>query len=412
MCFITLFILSFQYLCAAQQIRDKNIKKEKYVPDEIIVKFKDGVSQKERERVYKLLNAVKIREGYKAHYHVLTIGKGKVIEFLKKCEKYNEIEYAEPNHLYYTNAAPNDEFYSYQWHFPLIHHKEALEFSTGEGVTVAVIDTGVAPNGPDGFGSRLILGKNFVKRNSDPIDDNGHGTHVAGTIAQETNNGIGVAGVAPNATILVIKVLNEFASGPADQVADGIRWATDNAANVINLSLGGSEFNKTMFRAVNYALKHNVVLVAAAGNAGIPVVSFPAGYEGVIAVGAVQFDKKRADYSNGGPDIDVMAPGGNTFKDQNDDNNSDGVLQETLFTDVLKGPGSIWNYYFLNGTSMATPHVSGIAALLLSLNPSLTPDQIRTIITETAEDIGEPGFDNETGWGLVNAEDAVKSVIN
>ncbi len=393
-----------------QQFSDTEEEREEYVSNEIIVKFRDGISEKEREHVYKSLKVTEFKSGYGEHYHVLKIEDGKVLEMLKKCRKFKEIEYAEPNHMYYINAIPNDEFYSFQWHLPLIHLEEAWEISTGSGVTIAVIDTGVEPNGIDGFGKRLVLGRNFITRRDDSIDDNGHGTHVSGTIAQETNNGVGVAGVAPDATILAIKSFNEFGGSTTDSAVDGIRWATDNGAQVINMSFGGAPFSETMQRAVNEALRKNIVLVAASGNNGQPQISFPAAYEGVISVGAIQLDKGIAPFSNHGPDLDIVAPGGNTSKDQNDDNNSDGVLQETLFTDLLKSKEPIWNYYFLEGTSFSAPHVSGVAALILSLNPDFTPDEVRDILINTAEDLGEPGRDDKFGWGLVNAVEAVKSV--
>ncbi len=328
--------LHINYTCFSQQFSDNEEKRDEYVSNEIIVKFRDGISEKEREHVYKSLKVTKFRSGYGEHYHVLTIEEGKVLEMLKKCSKFKEIEYAEPNHRYYINAVPDDEFYSFQWHFPLIHLEEAWEISTGSGVTIAVIDTGVEPNGIDGFGKRLIFGRNFITRRDDSTDDNGHGTHVLGTIAQETNNGVGVAGVAPDATILAIKSFDKHGGGNTDDIVDSIRWATDNGAKIINMSFGGSPFSETMQRAINEALNKGIVLVAAAGNSGRPQIDFPAAYEGVISVGAIQMDKELAPFPSHGPEMDIVAPGGNITKDQDDDNNADGVLQETLFYGSIK----------------------------------------------------------------------------
>ena len=349
-----------------------------------------------------------VRTGYGEHYHVLKIKDGTVEDVLKKCKKYKEIEYGEPNHIYRINMVPNDEFFSFQWHLHMINLEKAWDVSTGDGVTIALIDTGVAPDGIDGFGSRLIRGMDFINRINRSRDDNGHGTHLAGTLAQETNNSTGVSGVAPGATILAIKALNKNGSGRTDTIVDAVRWAVENGAQVINMSLGGASFNETFETAINEGLELGVVFVAAAGNGGRPQITFPAAYEGVISVGAIQQDKELAPYSNHGPDLDVVAPGGNVSKDQNNDNNSDGVLQETLFTDVLKSPDPIWNYYFLNGTSMAAPHVSGVIALLLSKYPRLTPDMVRNIIRRSADDLGEPGRDDIFGWGMVNASKALR----
>ncbi len=371
------FSLFASYISFGQTIRSGDPEKEKYVSNEILIKFKGGIAEKAKERIYKALGVTSVRNGYKDRYHVLTIKNGKVEEVIEKCKKFKEIKYAEPNHIYHLNMKPDDEFYPFQWHLPMINIEDAWDISIGEGVKVAVIDSGVNPNGNDGFGTRLIQGRDFVKTGNRSKDDNGHGTHVAGTLAQETNNGNGVSGVAPGATILAIKAFNKFGASPADSVVDSVRWAMERNVQVINMSFGGSPFNETLQTAINEALDQEIVLVAAAGNGGIPEISFPAAYDGVISVGAVQFDKKRASYSNHGPNLDIVAPGGNIEKDQNDDNNSDGVLQETLFTDVLKSPDPIWNYYFLDGTSMATPHVSGIVALLLSQNPDLTPSEVR-----------------------------------
>ena len=237
-----------------------------------------------KERIYKTLGVIDERIGYGNHYQVITIKQGKVKEALKECLKFKQIQYAEPNHIYRIKMRPDDEFYSYQWHFPLINIEEAWDISTGEGVKVAVIDTGVNPDGKDGFGTRLIHGRDFVKIGNRSMDDNGHGTGVAGTIAQETNNGVGLSGVAPGATILAIKALDESGLSSTDVLADSIRWAITRNVQVINMSFAGP-FSKILQTAVNEALEQGVVLVAATGNSGLGKVSFPAAYEAVISVG-------------------------------------------------------------------------------------------------------------------------------
>jgi len=407
--FASLFLLN---ICSGQNPGNNEPDPKKYISDEIIVKFSGSTAAKAIELTCNELGATDIRSGYGGHYHVLKIKDGTVEETLKRCKKNKEIEYAEPNHIYYINMVPNDEFYAFQWHLHMVNLEEAWEESTGDGITIALIDTGVDPDGIDGFGSRLIRGMDFINRINHSRDDNGHGTHLAGTLAQETNNGTGVSGVAPDATILAIKAFDKNGSSRTDNVVDSVRWAVENGARVINLSFGGAPFNETFETAINEGIEQGVVFVAAAGNGSQPQITFPAAYEGVISVGAVQQDKKLAPYSNHGPDLDVVAPGGNVFKDQNNDNNADGILQETLFTDILKSTNPIRNYYFLDGTSMAAPHVSGVIALLMSKYPRLGPSIIRRIIRSSADDLGEPGRDDTFGWGLVNASNALRFLEN
>jgi len=271
------------------------------------------------------------------------------------------------------------------------------------GAVVAIIDTGIRV-GSDLSGTSFVPGYDFVNNDNNPIDDNGHGTHVAGTVAQSTNNGIGVAGVAFCASLMPVKVLNAQGSGSYSTIANGIYYAVDHGANIISMSLGGTYSSQTLQNAVAYAYNHGVTCIAAAGNNGKNGVSYPAAYDAyVIAVGATQYDKTRAPYSNYGSSLDVMAPGGNTNVDQNGDGYPDGVLQQTF---TMQGSNVLWGYYFYQGTSMATPHVSGVAALLYAKGVT-SPDSIRNVIQSTAIDLGSPGWDMYYGYGLVNAYNAL-----
>jgi subtilisin family serine protease len=255
-----------------------------------------------------------------------------------------------------------------------------------------------------------VGGWDFINTDAHSNDDNSHGTHVAGTIAQTTNNGLGVAGVAFGTTIMPVKVLNAAGTGTLEGVAEGIRYAVDNGADVISLSLGGPS-SSTLQSAVAYAYNNGVVVFAASGNGGTDGIGdatcdYPAAYDDyVIAVGATQYDEARAPYSNYGSSLDIVAPGGNTGVDQNGDGYPDGVLQNTFGVTPVD-----WGYWFYQGTSMATPHVSGVAALLLARDPTLTPTEIRDILQSTADDLGAAGRDNTFGWGLVNARAALESV--
>lgn len=251
---------------------------------------------------------------------------------------------------------------------------------------------------PDLAGTLFVDGNDFINGDDHTNDDNGHGTHVAGTIAQSTNNGMGVAGAAFNTTIMPVKVLDAAGSGTYQQVADGIYYAVNNGAKVINLSLGGDSAAPVLEDAVAYAYNNGVIVIAACGNSNSPSCDYPAAYDSyVIAVGATQYDGTRAPYSDYGASLDLAAPGGNTGLDQNGDGYADGVLQQTF-----KDTPADWAYSFFEGTSMATPHVTGIAALLISTNVT-DPDDIREALQNSARDLGPDGWDEEFGWGLVDA---------
>jgi subtilisin family serine protease len=195
------------------------------------------------------------------------------------------------------------------------------------------------------------------------------------------------------------------AQGPTIWIADGIYYAADNGAHIINMSLGGSATSTTLEDAVNYAYGKGVTVIAAAGNDDKSTPFYPAAYDNVIAVGATQYDETKAPYSNYGSWLDIVAPGGNIGVDQNNDGYADGVLQQTFGDTPVD-----WAYWFYQGTSMAAPHASGVAALLLARNPSLTPTQIRYALESTAKDLGDPGRDNTFGWGLIDARAALESV--
>jgi len=368
---------------------NSNNSKAEYVQDEIIVKFKGDVKP----------------------FRVLKVPEGKVGEKINEYRGKKEVEYAEPNYIAYAQTIPNDPYYKYQWHldnavYGGIQMEEAWGISSGQGVTVAVVDTGIR-KGTDLANTCFAVGKDFVNNDSDPIDDNGHGTHVAGTIAQSTNNGVGVAGVAYNSCLMPVKVLGATGSGTYANVALGIRYAADNEAKVINLSLGGSATSTAMEDALAYAYSKGVTIVAAIGNDNQATAIYPAGYDDyVIAVGATQYDETKAPYSNYGQSLDLVAPGGNTSLDQNKDGYPDGVLQQTF---TITGAKITWGYYFFQGTSMASPHVAGVAALVIAKGVT-GPDNVRAALETTAEEKGTASWDEIYGWGLVDAAAALTYV--
>jgi serine protease len=302
---------------------------------------------------------------------------------------------------------PNDPCFKYQWHLRQIGLPDAWKLGTGKGVVVAVIDTGVTKVA-DLAETKFVPGYNFVNNNANAADDHGHGTHVAGTIAQSTNNRRGVAGVAPDVAIMPIKVLSAQGSGSIGGIAQGIRWAADHGANVINMSLGGRMAMGTLAKAVKYAHDKGVVVVAAAGNDGSGRVSYPARYPGVIAVAATQFDESTTFYSNWGPQVDIAAPGGNTKVDQNGDGKPDGVLQHTIVpTDTSKT-----DYLWFMGTSMASPHVAGVAALIVGAGVR-KPDAVEELLLATARKPkahadAASRVDDHYGAGVVDAAAALR----
>ncbi len=305
-----------------------------------------------------------------------------------------------------SKGFPNDPCFTYQWHLAQIGLPTAWELGQGKGATVAVIDTGVS-RVPDLAGTAFAAGYDFLADREQADDDHGHGTHVAGTIAQATHNRVGVAGVAFGARIMPLKVLSASGSGSMAAIAQAIRFAADNGAHVINMSLGGPFPITPVRRAIDYARGKGVVVVAAAGNDGRGRVGYPARYPGVIAVAATQFDERPTFYSNWGKEIDIAAPGGNVRLDQNGDGRPDGVLQNT----IVPGDTRRDSYLWFMGTSMAAPHVAGVAALVVGAGVT-RPDAVESILLDTARkpkgaSAAGSRIDDHYGAGLVNAEAAL-----
>jgi len=330
------------------------------------------------------------------------------------------VVYAEPNHYVYANDdppaplafAPNDPYFPEQWNLAVIQVPQAWDRSAGQGVLVAVLDTGIAyedydqyREAPDLKNTKFVPGYDFVNDDAHPNDDSGHGTHVAGTIAQSTNNGYGAAGVAFGATLMPVKVLDDRGQGSFDALAQGLMYAADQGARVVNLSLSGRSDSQLLADAIAYAVNKGVLVVAAAGNGG-GTVEYPAAYDGVVAVGAIDSTQNRAPYSAHGPQVSVVAPGGDTGTDRNGDGYPDGILQQTF----QRGNLTDFGFYFLEGTSMAAPHVTGVAALLFGLNPSASAAQVRRAIESSARDLGPAGRDDAYGYGLVQAAAALDAL--
>jgi serine protease len=302
-------------------------------------------------------------------------------------------------------AGAADPLRQYQWGLTMVRADGARATSTGTGATVAVIDSGAYMGHPDLQG-RLVAGPDYVDGGA-PDDGEGHGTHVAGIVAANSGNGVGVESVAPGARVLVVRVLDSDGGGNVDDVVAGIRWAVDNGANVINLSLGSEVpivgASEDYDAAVDYALDRGVIVVAAAGNgvtpagAPLPFCDQPSGEGRLLCVGAVDRDENRSHFSNFGDGLGVVAPGGAGFLGTSV---QDDILSTFNKTEEYGGP-----YAYMAGTSQATPHVAGVAALLVSLGVRGQAAVQR--ILATARDVGPAGPDDMYGAGIVNAQAAV-----
>ncbi|MCZ7355388.1 MAG: S8 family peptidase [Candidatus Methanoperedens sp.] len=287
---------------------------------------------------------------------------------------------------------PNDPLYPNQWGMRMIEANKMWDTPKGKGdsrLIVAVIDTGVDYTHEDLAAVNKTLGYDFVNNDNDPMDDMGHGTHVAGIIAATMNNKKGVVGVAPNVTVMPVKVCNAYGSCYTSDIADGIRWAVDHGAKILSISLGGPSPDQQTSDATKYAvLTKGALVIAAAGNSGLEQPSYPGAYPWVLAVGALDSTGKRASYSQYGNFLDLMAPGSN------------------IISTVPKGACELCDpsgYEYLSGTSMATPHASGVAALYWSYNLSFTNKQVGIMLLKFADDLGTPGWDKYYGYGRVDA---------
>lgn len=312
-------------------------------------------------------------------------------------------------------GAPQDPLVKYQWHLAAIQIPAAWEASRGAGATVAILDTGVAyenrgpwRQAPELAGARFVPGWDFVDGDAYPDDvpprdgRRSHGTQIATIIAATAGNGIGGAGVAPDAAIMPIRVLSPDLAGSAGTIARGLRFAADHGADVANLSIAGRSPSRALRAAVRYAAAKGVTIVAASGNDGRATVSWPAAYPGVIAVGAVDRARRRAYYSNYGAALDLVAPGGAGANADTGFGPSDGVQSQTL-----KGGRGEFCFCFMASTSAAAAQVSGVAALLVGSGRASRPAVVAAALRAGARDLGPPGRDREYGDGLVQAAAAL-----
>ena len=359
------------------------------VAGELMIKFRSGTTDGQRDAMLRAHGGRRLQRLEKleidaVEFPQLRKAKGAGVEKLINALKSQaQVEFVEPNYVYTTELAPNDPGTAQQYAWNTIDANEAWDVHSGNSSTViAIVDTGIQRNHPD-LDAKIVSGYDFVNNDNAADDGNGHGTHVAGTAAAETGNSTGGAGTCPGCKLMPVRVLDNNGSGSLAAVANGIRWAADNGAKVINLSLGGPG-SSTVQSAVDYAWSKGVFLACAAGNSNTSSTSsaYPAAYANCFAVASTTNTDARSSFSNYGGWVEVAAPGSNIYS-----------------TWINSG------YNTISGTSMATPHVAGLAGLLAS--SGLSNAQIRSRICSTSDAIAGTG----TQWscGRINAYRAVST---
>ncbi|WP_138753358.1 S8 family peptidase [Paenibacillus sinopodophylli] len=356
---------------------------------DVVVHFTNPLTPAELDRVKREINAISMKQvGDTFIFRSRNIETDQLVQYFK--QTWNT-EYTEPHYLYMTNDSttivPNDALYSeYQWNLPSIETEKGWSISKGnKEVVIAVLDTGVQSNHPDLKG-KITTGINIVDEAAEPDDDVGHGTHVSGIIGATVNNNEGVAGLSWYNKIMPVKVLDSSGAGSTYSVAQGIIWAVDHGAKVINMSLGNYAQADFLHDAIKYAYEHDVVMIAASGNDNTDRPGYPAAYPEVFAVAATDSNKEKASFSNYGNYIDVAAPGDS--------------IASTY-------PGS--QYAALSGTSMASPHVAALAGLIRSVNPELTNVEVMELMRKSAIDLGAEGKDDYFGYGEIDIDKALQA---
>lgn len=357
-----------------------------YRPGRVLTRFRSSMTAAGVQGTLAQVNATSLGQIGSLDVERLAVPVGQEAAVVTALQQNPAIAFAELDYRVQAILEPNDPNYTGRWWWGSIQAPDAWDVTTGsDSIVVAVIDTGVDLDHPD-LAAKIVPGYDFANDDDDPDDDYGHGTHVAGIAAAVTNNGSGVAGLSWGARIMPLKVLDSSGSGWISDVASGITYAADHGAQIINMSLGSYASSGVMSDATDYAHDHGVFIAAAAGNDGDNTLLYPAANEHVVGVAAITSSDARAYFSNYGSHVDVAAPGVSIYSTY---------------------PGA---YASFSGTSMATPFVSGLAALVLSMNDSLMPDEVETIIEQTADDLGDPGRDDYYGWGRINAYQAVITI--
>ncbi len=385
----------------------------RYVPGQVIVVFKPKTTFFSTKKIVRMAGArpMKNLRLNKIRIRLIKVAPGKESKTITYLKHNPRVQAASLNHVTRVAWGPNDPYYalgslgSLQWNFSRINIANAWDFNRGAGASVAVLDTGLADNLTDIDYTNVLQGYDFINDDKKPTDDHGHGSHVTGTIAAASDNNIGTAGIAPEANILPVKVLNNNGEGSDINLIQGLLYAYEKNANVVNMSISLGSPSLALKAVLDAIVSDGIPVFIAAGNDGTGVVSYPARHGSAISVAATDYNNAKASYSNYGDGLDISAPGGDSAQDLNGDGYGDGILQETIANqDGLAGPSS--GFYLFSGTSMATAHASGVAALLHSQGVR-GARHIKEAITKTATDLGAAGYDTTFGHGLINAANAL-----
>lgn len=374
-----------------------------HVPGEILVKFKPGTATLGAQSALRARGLRTLDVSPYDGVMRVQVPSGQEAEAIASLSSREDVEIASYNHVLYASVDPNDPYYdTYQWALAKIDAPGAWNMTTGSSdVIVAIVDSGLDTSHPE-FSGRIVYPRDEIENDTQPQDTCKHGTHVTGIIAAQGNNGQGIAGMAWNVKILPVRALSgteSSCSGSEYDIRDGINWAVNHGAKVINLSLGALPSSgytceqqfPIMSQAIANAHTAGVLVVAAAGNNSASRLACPALQPEALAVGATNAYDQRSWYSNYGAGLSVVAPG------------------DSIYSTVPTSSGS---YGAMSGTSMATPHVTGLAALIWSLSPGLTVDQVRNIIQSTADELGTAGWDQYYGYGRINASRALESSVH
>ena len=378
-------VLSTQSLIASAQTPTPT---STFANDRVIVKFKDSVAQKDKDAVLSGHNARLLRKVNRINSEVITVDNNNVQNVVVELKKDKNVLYAEPDYIGHGLDIPNDTQYANQYALTKINAPQAWDITHGSAsVIIGMVDSGIDTTNPD-LNSKVDMITNFTDESSNDLL--GHGTATSGIAAAATNNALGVAGVGYNTHIIAAKVIKGDNSSYLSWVANGIIWAADNNAKVINLSLGFTVDSQTLDDAINYAWGKGVVIVAAAGNSANSTPFYPAYLPNVIAVGATDENDNKASFSNYGSWVPVAAPGTN-------------ILTTCVSTNGAEC------YWYTMGTSVAAPIVSGEAALLFANRPDLTNAQVRDLIKQSADPVAGTG--TQWTYGRINAYKALQQSL-
>lgn len=405
--FISLFLILFLTVVTSAQTVPQIPPTEEtlFVPGELIVKFKSGDTNIAVQRSLRSIGLKPLSVSTFGQWIRAQVTPGYEHEMIDNLMARGDVEFAIPNYYLYATEVPNDTNFDRQWNMTAddkggIDAVGAWDYQTGDDkVIIAFLDGGVDGRHPE-FAGKIIDSVDYVNNNLPPEQDKGvnHATHVAGIATAIGDNGQGVAGVSWGAKIISVKILNEKNLTTADKVVNGIDYAINAGANIINMSFsyavrpdGSCGADAIIRPAIEKAYDNGILLIVAAGNRGRDKVDCPARYNEVMAVGMVKQDGTLQEKSNYGPKLDLVAPG------------------YQIYSTAVASNGNA-RYRTTSGTSQSVPHVSGLAALLWSMAPTLTRAEVREIIEQTADDFGDSGRDNQFGWGRINARKAIESL--